>query len=452
MTDPSGRDLARGQGSAATARAPASSLASALSKLSKWEPEAGHVRVLHVVHGLTAEAGTEIHTRWMIERTRDRVASAVLYPSSTGSGEELEVEPGAWGEVRIRLAPAEGRAAPMIRGSPATLRDPRVEGLFAEIVSATRTRVVHFQHTAGFGTLRLPVVAREAGAQTVLTLRDFYLLCAEPHLARPTGRMCGKLALEGSADCAACLAAKTKGRGRLPEHGSFASERKALALEALEAADAIVSPSRFMHEHFRAACGETIAAKIRVIPHGTPPFASRASWRPHEGLRIAFLGRLNRLKGRRVLLEIASRMRREAVRFRVVGDHGRRPWPFGFRGLELTGPYSHEEIPGRLADVDAVILPSEVHESFCLTLDEAYRAGVPVIASRAGAIAERVRHEETGLLVDPGDVDGFVAAIRRLSREPELLARLRRTVAGLSLRSADDDAADYASLYRELAH
>ena len=47
------------------------------------------------------------------------------------------------------------------------------------------------------------------------------------------------------------------------------------------------------------------------------------------------------------------------------------------------------------------------------------RAGVPVIANRLGALPELVAHGETGLLVEPGDVDDLASALRRLSDDAE---------------------------------
>ena len=60
------------------------------------------------------------------------------------------------------------------------------------------------------------------------------------------------------------------------------------------------------------------------------------------------------------------------------------------------------ELPALLSDVDAVVIPSLVWESYSMVAHEALACGVPVIASRLGALPEAVRDGHNGLLFEPG--------------------------------------------------
>ena len=71
-------------------------------------------------------------------------------------------------------------------------------------------------------------------------------------------------------------------------------------------------------------------------------------------------------------------------------------------GNDLIDEYQHSI---------AAILPCEWFETFGITLLEAFAAGKPVIASRAGAIPEIVEEGKTGLLVTPGDIEELKQAI-----------------------------------------
>lgn len=51
-------------------------------------------------------------------------------------------------------------------------------------------------------------------------------------------------------------------------------------------------------------------------------------------------------------------------------------------------------------------------------------AGLPVVATRVGHLAEVVRHGEDGLLCPPGDAGALAAAFARLAGDPALRRRL----------------------------
>jgi glycosyltransferase involved in cell wall biosynthesis len=82
---------------------------------------------------------------------------------------------------------------------------------------------------------------------------------------------------------------------------------------------------------------------------------------------------------------------------------------------------------------DVFVLPS-LNEGMGRVLVEAMAAGRPVVASRTGGIPDLVRHEESGLLVNPGDEAGLAAAIARLLESP---AEAQRLADGGSLRCRD---------------
>jgi trehalose synthase len=71
-----------------------------------------------------------------------------------------------------------------------------------------------------------------------------------------------------------------------------------------------------------------------------------------------------------------------------------------------------------------VVVQKSLAEGFGLTVAEAMWKGRPVVASRVGGIQDQIRHGETGLLVDPYDLDGFAAAVAGLLERPDEAARL----------------------------
>jgi glycosyltransferase involved in cell wall biosynthesis len=70
-----------------------------------------------------------------------------------------------------------------------------------------------------------------------------------------------------------------------------------------------------------------------------------------------------------------------------------------------------------------VFVLASYHEGYGMALTEALARGLPVIATRAGAIPDTVP-DDAGLLVGPGEPQALAAALRAVMTEPGLRARL----------------------------
>ena len=59
-----------------------------------------------------------------------------------------------------------------------------------------------------------------------------------------------------------------------------------------------------------------------------------------------------------------------------------------------------------------------------MVIAEAMAVGVPVVATRVGAIGEMIRHDVTGLLYAPGDVDALTGCLQRVLSNREIQQRI----------------------------
>ncbi len=75
---------------------------------------------------------------------------------------------------------------------------------------------------------------------------------------------------------------------------------------------------------------------------------------------------------------------------------------------------------GRLLMEAQIFVLSTHFEAMPISILEAMRAGLPVVATDVGGIPESVRHEETGLLARHGDVAGLRDALARMITDPAL--------------------------------
>lgn len=90
------------------------------------------------------------------------------------------------------------------------------------------------------------------------------------------------------------------------------------------------------------------------------------------------------------------------------------------RRIHAAGARRHEEIAAIMNEADIFVQPSIGEEAFGITLIEAMACSLPVLASAQGGMLEILENERDGLLLPPGDVDAWRAAIERLNTNHDL--------------------------------
>jgi glycosyltransferase involved in cell wall biosynthesis len=147
-----------------------------------------------------------------------------------------------------------------------------------------------------------------------------------------------------------------------------------------------------------------------------------------------FFGLVRPYKGVDVLLR-AMADGPDDVMLRVAGEvwGGRAEWDELIAELGLTdrvefidGYVSAAEVPALFADVDALVLPYRTSTG-SQAVWTGFQFGVPVIATRAGHLADSVTDGVDGLVAEPGDVASLSEAIKKFYRDGTAL-RLRENV------------------------
>jgi glycosyltransferase involved in cell wall biosynthesis len=120
-------------------------------------------------------------------------------------------------------------------------------------------------------------------------------------------------------------------------------------------------------------------------------------------------------------------------------------------GVVFLGELWGETLAEVYASGDLFSLASTT-ETFGQVILEAAASGLPAIASDAGGAAELVAHEQTGLLVAPNDLAGYVEALDLLAASPDLRSALGSAAIGMAtLRSWERSIEQLRAAYREAA-
>ncbi|MEM0050569.1 MAG: glycosyltransferase family 4 protein [Candidatus Bathyarchaeia archaeon] len=155
---------------------------------------------------------------------------------------------------------------------------------------------------------------------------------------------------------------------------------------------------------------------------------------------VLFVGRFLRQKG---IVELVLSMRNvkkrvDDVALLMIGDGPLKPVVENLAkktGLEdmvyLHGPVNYEKLPLFYRSSDLLVLPSLTtkswREQFGYVLIEAMASGIPVVASKSGAIPEVVKEGNTGLLVEPGSIADLSEKIVQLLESDSLRKKMGRT-------------------------
>jgi len=279
---------------------------------------------------------------------------------------------------------------------------------------------VHNLHGGYFDLRGLPELGRRA--RLVATLHDAWLFtghCAHPFDSDGWLRGCGD-----------CPHLRTY-PALLRDGTVFNLARKRSIYAGIELA--VVTPSRWLMDMVERSVLAPAAVRREVIPNGIDleVFApgDRAQARRELGLAspsplVVFSaqgGRANEFKDFSTLREALGRLRVpvEAV---VLGDPVPAQEQVGRATVRAVGALSPGEVARWLRAADVYVHPSRA-DTFPSGVLEALACGTAVVASRVGGIPEQV-HEETGVLVEPGDPEALAAAIESLIGDPVLRGRL----------------------------
>lgn len=216
--------------------------------------------------------------------------------------------------------------------------------------------------------------------------------------------------------------------------------RNPLLVEKAEGARFITTISDFNRRHLEAAYPGRYHDRVKVVRLGVDLglFPMREPQRAASPAVCVSVARLTAFKGHDVLIKAFALARAQGLQMDLVfvGDgelketlHSQAT-ELGIEGhVTFAGHLQPPDVRACLAGADlfalaAVVTPDGQRDGIPVALMEAMASGVPVVSSRVAGIPELVMNEETGLLAEPGDVEGLASRLCRLTKDEALRQRL----------------------------
>ena len=354
---------------------------------------------------------------------------------------------------------------------------------FRAYLKRLKPDVVHFFHMHRMSASMVDV-CYEAGVPMVMTPTDFWLVCPTFQLLLPDNSLCQGPDASG-VNCLRHVVALSQSRavtaafsllpnrivasmirrvnkmasapqGWLSEVQAL-SRRPQFVKDRFRKLDRVFVPSRFLG-HILAENGfsseNIIFSQYGIdLSHG---YQAKTSGEGKGSLRIGFIGSILKHKGAHVLVKAIRLLQdSETVELRIYGDTEECPAYVtalkeiadGDGRITFCGTFPNAQIGAIFASLDVLVVPSIWYENTPLVIYSAQAAGCPVIASNLGGMAEVVRHNDNGLLFEPGSSPELAECIKQLARNRE---RVRELSTETKPKSISQYVSELLQTYKEI--
>jgi len=356
------------------------------------------------------------------------------------------------------------------------------DDIFLKTLKRENPDVVHFQHFIALSA-NLVKIAKEQGYPVVFTLHDFFILCHRTHLLKRDHRLCpGPLY---GLECLSCLDdyytlkprdLRTRlflgGKDILPfpiikwtkrffippkylgENGYQVFHRYRFMYEILKMPDVLLTPSHFVKDFFLKYY-PFVRSKMIVLTLGIPPIMNQGKPKnTDEKTRFCYFGNILPMKGIHFLMDAFRNLPRGKAHLTIYGNRNPGTEVYydqlkkqanGF-SVDFRDSFKRENLSEALNDQDVVVLPSICPESYSFVIREANSLGMPVIASRMGAIPEAVQEGVNGLLFEPGNIEDLKSCMLKFIESPELVQKMALKMR--KVKSMAEHALELEKIYR----
>lgn len=354
---------------------------------------------------------------------------------------------------------------------------------FEQFLRDQEPDVVHIQHLQGLSALLVPA-CRKYKIPIVFSLHDYWLLCRRMSLLRPNLELCSGPAPKKCQQCRFAeidrylvpsflskminpvpnsvfsRLARQSSQRRLQETGNIADllllnhiARPDYLQALMRDVDIFVAPSRFVRDLFVKGVEKD---RVMMIPHGIDtvrlPHSPKS---PSSSMRFGYMGTVDRHKGVHVLIEAFNAFaNRPNMELHIWGATPSLEYLKFLRRLnrnpntKFEGVYSDPSTV--LSQLDILVIPTVMYETYSIVAREALMSGTPVIAANIGAIPEVIVDHENGLLFKAGSADDLRTKINLLVDNPQMISQMATAIP--PVQTIRQQVSQLTSLYQDLLH
>jgi len=419
------------------------------------------MNIFLVVHDFLPKhlAGTELYTYNLARALKDKGHEVSVYTREYGYfDDKLREEDTQYEGIKVKTVyfNSLSKRFKLLRKFYLSFYNPLLEKHLNKHLDETKPDIIHIQHLHGLSASFISA-ARKRKIPTVLTLHDYWFMCSTIQLFTTSSKRCSG-PLYGL-KCPRCLIPTLNPLivwGLYPFHSVLFFFRTIYLRHLLNRVDLIIAPSNFLRKKFiEHGISEE---KIIFSDNGINSNLLKPFNRKHNNkLRFAFIGSIMPHKGVHVLLEAFNKLTNMSAELRVYGDSSYAPNYYERLRLMATNPsikfmgsFDNNRVYEILAETDVLVVPSIWYENSPLTIHEAALAGVPVIASNIGGMAELIERMKNGLLFQVEDTNDLYEKMKLLIDNPRLIKELKGKAE--EVKTIEENAKELEGIYLHLCN
>ena len=315
--------------------------------------------------------------------------------------------------------------------------------------------VVHIRHL-GWHSLTLPKLAKQTGAQVVMSFHDFYSLCPSLKLLDDQGVFCGGTCTQGSGLC----------KVELWPHDSVPPLKNAWVHywrermeQALSYCDRYVTTSQSAADRLLNGFPSISAEHLHVIPHGRDfnRFTSLQHLPDGNGpIRILVPGNIDKAKGLELIAGVLALDHLRQFEFHVLGNVNKSALGGKIPShMRLHGSYNRGDFARKVSSIAPAfgVVLSIWDETYCHTLTEMWSVGLPVAVLDFPTLRRRVSDSGAGWVLEDMEPAALLGCLTEIANNPQELVEKARAAGQWQTRrgaaqSTRQMAARYLDVYR----
>jgi len=316
--------------------------------------------------------------------------------------------------------------------------------VYFNIINGLKIDIVHIRHLFKH-TFDLPYIAKQLGLPVILSFHDYYYICPSIHLLDGNNQYCGGICTENYGQCRIPM----KILDNLPVLKTFKDEWQSEVSKVFDKCSSFVTTTEVAKKIYMRSYPQLANKEFKVIEHGRDfnRHNNNFNLQPNKPIKILFPGNIDLHKGSNFIKQLKTEDVNNNIEFHFIGTITPELKNIGF----YHGEYERDDFSRLVKEINPTFIGivSIWPETYCHTLSEAWSCGVPVLATKIGALEERIKNNGGGWFLDHKNPSDAYKKIINIIRSPEEYDKVNKEICNINIRSTKEMALEYKNLYQQ---